>query len=332
MIGVSSLGYLGFEVSRPDEWEEFATNILGLVVAGRGADGSIALSLDQYRQRIVLHPGGADDLVYIGWEVEEGEVLGALRARLEAAGLAIVETTPEDNAARRVEDLVRFTDPNGIVSELFVAPEVAPEPFRSPLVRSGFVTGEEGLGHVFVAAKDVAASEHCYRNVLGLRLSDYIETEIRGERFRAVFLHANPRHHSISFASGNFPKRVDHFMLEMGDIDDVGAAYDRCHDKGVRITRSLGRHPNDRMVSFYGLTPSGFAFELGCGGRKVDDSDWQVRTYDRISDWGHRLQASRSAGASRTWTSPAPASRTSVSRASPSRSRSRARTTKATAP
>jgi 2,3-dihydroxybiphenyl 1,2-dioxygenase len=193
-------------------------------------------------------------------------------------------------AVRRVAGLVRSTDPNGLPVELFHGPETAPEPFRSALVPSGFHTGEEGLGHVFVAARDVAASQHFYCDLLGLRLSDYIETEIGGRPFRATFLHANPRHHSLSFASGDFRKRLDHFMVEVGDMDDVGAAYDRCQDLGVPITRTLGRHPNDRMLSFYGLTPSGFAFELGCGGRKVDDATWTVRTYDRISDWGHRRE------------------------------------------
>ncbi len=291
MSGVSSLGYLGFEVSRLDKWEEFATKVLGLAVAERDAGGAMALRLDDYRQRIVLEEGEADDLAFIGWEVESREGLEALRHRLEEAGVAVAEASPEEAAERRVAGLVSFTDPNGVPTELFHGPELAPEPFTSSLAPSGFVTGELGLGHVFVAARDAAASEAFYRNVLGLRLSDYIETEMRGRPFRAVFLHANPRHHSISFAAIALHKRVDHFMLELGHMDDVGAAYDRCHDLGVPITRSLGRHPNDRMFSFYGLTPSGFAFELGCGGRKIDDRTWQPRTYDRISKWGHRRPA-----------------------------------------
>ncbi len=289
MIAVSSLGYLGFEVSRLDAWERFAADALGLEVVD-AAGGGLALRLDDYRQRIVLHEGAADDLAYVGWEVAAGETLGTLRGRLETSGVALREATSDEVAARRVEGLVRLADPNGVPVELFHGPEIAPEPFRAALVPSGFNTGEEGLGHVFVAARDVAASQHFYCDLLGLRLSDYIETEIGGRPFRATFLHANPRHHSISFANGNFSKRVDHFMLEVGDIDDVGAAYDRCRDLGVPITRTLGRHPNDRMLSFYGLTPSGFAFELGCGGRKVDDATWTVGTYDRISDWGHRRE------------------------------------------
>jgi hypothetical protein len=45
------------------------------------------------------------------------------------------------------------------------------------------------------------------------------------------------------------------------------------------------------MISFYGATPSGFLVEFGWGGVKVDQSNWQVRSYDKFSEWGHRPAA-----------------------------------------
>ncbi len=54
------------------------------------------------------------------------------------------------------------------------------------------------------------------------------------------------------------------------------------------IALSLGRHPNDCMISFCGVTAAGFLFVPGADGREVDDRDWQVRTYDAVSEWGHR--------------------------------------------
>jgi hypothetical protein len=41
------------------------------------------------------------------------------------------------------------------------------------------------------------------------------------------------------------------------------------------------------MLSFYALTPSGFQFEFGWGGRKVDDATWETTTYSQVSEWGH---------------------------------------------
>jgi hypothetical protein len=77
-------------------------------------------------------------------------------------------------------------------------------------------------------------------------------------------------------------------MLEARSIDDVGLAFDRTLRSGAKIIQTLGRHPNDRMFSFYAKTPSGFQFEFGWGGRIVDDSVWEPTTYDCISEWGHR--------------------------------------------
>ena len=71
-------------------------------------------------------------------------------------------------------------------------------------------------------------------------------------------------------------------------MDEVGLAFDRAVKAGVPIMQTIGRHPNDRMLSFYAKTPSGFQFEFGWGGREVDDATWQEGSvYDRISDWGH---------------------------------------------
>ena len=70
-------------------------------------------------------------------------------------------------------------------------------------------------------------------------------------------------------------------------MDEVGLAYDRALKSGLRIMQTLGRHPNDRMFSFYAQTPSRFQFEFGWGGREVDDETWSPTTYDHISEWGH---------------------------------------------
>jgi len=49
----------------------------------------------------------------------------------------------------------------------------------------------------------------------------------------------------------------------------------------------MGRHTNDRMLSFYVRTPSGFSVEYGWGARTVDDRDWQVQLHRTGSIWGH---------------------------------------------
>jgi 3,4-dihydroxy-9,10-secoandrosta-1,3,5(10)-triene-9,17-dione 4,5-dioxygenase len=50
---------------------------------------------------------------------------------------------------------------------------------------------------------------------------------------------------------------------------------------------TLGEHENDRMTSFYMLTPSNFAIEYGWGGLIVDPAKHETTQTKRVSIWGH---------------------------------------------
>lgn len=272
------LGFLEFEVSDPGAWHGFLVDQLGLVGEGR-------YRLDDRAWRIGVVEGPGDDLATVGWELDP-EDLDRAAATLRRLGVPFEEADP---VPRSVERRLRLVDPGGVPTELVcgMARAVPPE---TPLVPSGFVAGELGLGHAVLTAPDVAASARFYAEVLGARLSDRIVCEVYGYPVDLSFFHLNARHHSVALG-GRQRKRLHHFMLEVGRIDDVGLCLDRCLRAGVRLTQTLGRHPNDRMVSFYARTPSGFEFEIGCGGRLVDDAAWQPTTYHQISEWGHHPPA-----------------------------------------
>jgi 2,3-dihydroxybiphenyl 1,2-dioxygenase len=291
MLSVTQLGYLGLSVSNVDDWERFATGILGLQSNGREADGSLFLRMDEYHHRFIVHPTGKDDLAYIGWEVATEEALQAMAAQLTAAGVAVQPGTPEEAEARRVAGLSKFRDPSGIASEIFYGPLVTfDKPFQSPRPISGFKTGEQGLGHFVLAVDDLDRSLHFYRDVLGMRISDFVRfSPAPGVMLNVAFFHCNPRHHSLAFwAMPQAPKRLHHFMLQLKALDDVGSAYYLCQDQKVPIVMNLGKHTNDHMVSFYLRTPSGFAVEYGYGAREVDDRTWQVQVHTAGSIWGHQ--------------------------------------------
>ena len=101
------------------------------------------------------------------------------------------------------------------------------------------------------------------------------------------FFNCNRRHHTLALLPAPSPKRLHHFMVESASLDDVGRAIDRM-ERDSRILITFGRHTNDHMYSFYGITPSGFAVEFGCTPRDVDRS-WSVVRYDSISMWGHKF-------------------------------------------
>jgi 2,3-dihydroxybiphenyl 1,2-dioxygenase len=242
--------------------------------------------MDSHAGRLFVEPGPSDDVSAIGWEVKDAAALADVVRRVESYGAPVTAGTPEEAARRGVAALVKFQDPAGIPTEVFHGPEKAAEPFRSELVHSAFVAEERGLGHVVVTAKSKEESTRFYETALGFRLSDHIRCEYFGFHVDLSFFHANTRHHSLAIGEGQ-KRRIHHFMLEVGAMDDVGLCFDRALRAGVPIMQTLGRHPNDRMFSFYAKTPSGIQFEFGWGGRDVDDATWEPTTHDRISEWGH---------------------------------------------
>lgn len=288
MGAVRELTYLVFESSRLAEWEAFAEGVLGMEVA-RCAKG-LRMRIDDHAQRFLVREGPAEDLQAAGFAVADDRALDALEAHLRAHGIETHGGTPEEVAERDVEGLVWARDPEGLRLEFTHGAHVSRTPARLPLVPGGFVTGDQGCGHIAIAAADLARCEAFYRDVLGFSLSDYIEQSIQGLSLRVAFYHVNPRHHTLGIAGVPvaLPKRLHHFMVQAGDLDAVGRALDRAKAAGVPIAMPLGRHPNDRMLSFYVPTPSGFLVEVGTDGIEIrDESAWQVRTYDALSEWGH---------------------------------------------
>lgn len=285
MTAVKQAGYLVFEVSDLSAWEDFGTKILGLQVVDRRSDGGFSLRMDGYQQRFFIEPGPADDLAAVGWEVEGPEALEEIANRLEGAGHEVVSCSAERAAGRNVEALVRTSDPAGNPIEIFHGPKMAAEPFVSELVPSGFVADEQGFGHVVIVSKDDEQHEAFYSTMFGLELSDYIRCEYFGHEINVTFMHANARHHSLAFGGGQL-KRIHHFMVQVKSVDEVGRCYDRFLFSGGMVHQTLGRHPNDKMFSFYGYTPSGFHFELGAGAIEIDDA-WQSTTHGKVSEWGH---------------------------------------------
>jgi len=291
MASVSQLGYLGLSVRDLNQWEQFAAQVLGLQPNGHDPDGALFLRMDDYHHRVIVHPTGNDDLAYIGWEVATEEGLEAMAAQLERAGVSVIAGTAEEAEARRVAGMIKFTDPSGMASEIFYGPLVNfDKPFQSPRAISGFKTGDQGLGHFVVSVDDFDRSLHFYRDVLGMRISDFVNiSPMPKVKIKVGFFHCNPRHHTLAFAQmPGMSRRLHHFMLQLQSLNDVGMTYDLCQAQEVPIVMKLGKHTNDHMVSFYLRTPSGFNVEYGWGAREVDDATWQVQVHTTGSIWGHQ--------------------------------------------
>jgi len=260
--------------------------MLGLPEPETQDDGTLAYRLDEAIYRFVLRQSENDGIDALGWEVDTPEDFAAVLSRAEKAGARPAEESPV--RSRDVARLAAFTGPDDVRNELVIGLKRAAAPFRSEAVAGGFRTGAMGLGHAVLVASDPQAAGRFYGDVLGMRLSQQLRVRIGPFLIKGVFLHCNPRHHSLALFDIPARGRLQHVMIEVNELRDLGLAWERAKRLAVPITLTLGQHPQpDGMISFYGMTPSGFEFEIGAQGKLIDPGNFEPIELFATSDWGH---------------------------------------------
>jgi 3,4-dihydroxy-9,10-secoandrosta-1,3,5(10)-triene-9,17-dione 4,5-dioxygenase len=291
-IDIRSMGYARVASTDLEQWKHFAGKVLGLA-EGRGPDpDNLYYRIDEVFARLTVFPAEADQLSCIGWELADHPALQAAREHLSKEGVDFEEGTAEELAERRVQELVRFTDPFDNVFELFHGIAYESRPVVTPYA-ANFVTGEQGMGHVVIPVSDDVEALRFYTDVLGFRLRDSMSMpgefvgKEPGSKVWLRFLGVNPRHHSLAFLPMPNPSKCVHIMLEVDKLDDVGRALERVRKHKAPLSATLGRHMNDQMVSFYVKSPAGFDIEFGTEGLQVNDKTWVARESTAVSYWGH---------------------------------------------
>lgn len=290
---IRSLGYLRIEATDVGAWRDYGLKVLGMVEGRGSVQGALYLRMDDFPARLVIVPGEHDRLMEAGWECANAEGLQRVRDALDVEGVPYKEATAAELKDRRVDEMIRFADPSGNQLEVFHGAALEHRRVVSPYGHR-FVTAEQGLGHVVLSTRDDAEALHFYRDVLGFRLRDSMRLPPQlvgrpadGPPAWLRFFGCNPRHHSLAFLPMPTPSGIVHLMVEVENSDDVGLCLDRAQRKKVPMSATLGRHVNDKMLSFYMKTPGGFDVEFGCEGLNVDDHDWIARESTAVSLWGH---------------------------------------------
>lgn len=301
---IKSLGYVGIGAPDPLVWLDYATEVIGTMPArnipgvpwgmpqkdkvdtsrpGVAADGSIYLKMDERQWRIAVHPDEENrGLKYFGLEVDDQLALEQAVAELNEQGIDARMGTAQQAYGRAVTGIAYLRDPAGNNLELFYGPTTDYN-FASPVAGLEFVAGHLGLGHLNLFVSNRQECFDFYTRVLGFKLTDYIRF---GPEVELQFLRCNARHHSIAMVDLGGIDGVQHMMLEVKTIDDVGKALDRAKARGIQITSELGRHRNDRALSFYMRSPFGFDVEIGCDCVLIDET-WSTNEFCEGDVWGH---------------------------------------------
>ncbi|OBK22789.1 biphenyl-2,3-diol 1,2-dioxygenase [Mycobacterium asiaticum] len=291
MSDLKSLGYITVSTNDIERWRHFAFGVLGFA-QGKGTDSSaLYLRMDERAARIIVVPGESDRVMTVGWEVRDRAALQRVKASLDSAGVAVKELSQQEADDRRVEEVITFQDPAGITLEVFHGAVLDHSPVVTPY-GAKFVTGAQGLGHVVVPAMDPNGLFDFYTEVLGFRSRGAFRVPAPPEfgPIRVRFLGINERHHSLAICPAMHQRDpgLVHVMVEVDTLDAVGQALDRVNAEGIQLSSTLGRHTNDKMVSFYVRTPGDWDIELGTDGLRVDETYYTAEEITADSYWGHQ--------------------------------------------
>jgi 3,4-dihydroxy-9,10-secoandrosta-1,3,5(10)-triene-9,17-dione 4,5-dioxygenase len=291
MTELKSLGYITISTKSIDRWRRFAFGVLGFAEGDGPDESALYLRMDERAARLIVVPGETDRVLTIGWEVRDHPALQRVKTALDGAGVPFKQLSTEEVEARRVEEVITFEDPAGITLEVFHGAVLDHSPVITPF-GARFLTGDQGLGHVVVPATDPNGLVEFYTEVLGFRARGAFRVPLPKEfgPVRVRFLGINERHHSLAIvpAAHQRDPRLVHIMVEVDSLDAVGQALDRVNAEGFQLSSTLGRHTNDKMVSFYVRAPGDWDIEFGTDGMRVDETYYTAEEITADSYWGHQ--------------------------------------------
>jgi catechol 2,3-dioxygenase-like lactoylglutathione lyase family enzyme len=223
---------------------DYYQSVVGLGVISREI-GRAFLATDSEQLAVVLEAGDRPLLRRLALEIAPDGDLADLRSQLAAKGIA---SEIRSDAVPGIALLLAFTDPEGTEIELIPGWNASPAP--QPI---GGLAADK-LGHVALYARDPLAASQFYAEVLGFRVSDWIE-----ESF--VFMRCGFDHHAVNFARGA-TRRLHHVAFALRDASHMHRACDLLGRSGLPILWGPVRHGPGHNVAVYHRNPDGHLVEL----------------------------------------------------------------------
>src|SRR3954470_22536481 len=104
-MDIQGLGYVGVRAKSLEDWSSFGTRFLGMQLIDKSAK-SLALRMDDRRQRVVVSEDGGEGVGFFGWEVADAPTLERFAGRLERAGVTVARGSRALAEERRVKELI----------------------------------------------------------------------------------------------------------------------------------------------------------------------------------------------------------------------------------
>lgn len=222
---------------------DYYRGVIGLGQIGRDGD-RIFLASDSEQLSLVIEPGEAA-LTSIAFEISPDVEMEALGTALKRADLrSELRSDPLPGVSR----LLSFIDPEGTRFELIQG--WTPTPAQE---RIGALAVTK-LGHIALRTPDPLATSNFCADVMGLRVSDWVE-----DRF--VFMRSGYEHHTLNFARAPV-RSLHHLAFELRGPSHMQQACDHLARHKLNILWGPVRHGPGHNTAVYHRNPDGHLVEL----------------------------------------------------------------------
>lgn len=255
---------------------DYYRSVIGLGEIARDA-GRVVLGTSCDQLALVLEAGETPACRRVAFEVAPETDLAETQARLQAAG---IRSEMRSDHLPGIAQALMLHDPEGTEIEL-IAGWTATPLLQQP---AGIIADK--LGHLAFTTTDPQAIATFYGDVLGFRVSDWIEQSF-------VFMRCGADHHTLNFARAD-ARRLHHIAFELHDASHMHRACDLLGRERRPILWGPVRHGPGHNVAVYHRNPDGHLVELFFDLDRMTDEDlgyfeprpWHRDRPQRPKTWG----------------------------------------------
>jgi len=268
MVNARRIGHATFETPDLDRAIDYYTQVAGLVLAAR--EKSRAFFASKIGQLVVqLEQGEVARCAKLSFEVAPNSDFGDMRRELEQLG---IKSDIRNDSVPGIPKVLSFEDPKGTTIELFSDWNYLGSHHQVIGV------GPLKLGHVAFIVDDAKKLADFYGQVLGFRVSDWVEDFF-------VFMRCGPDHHTVNFLTGQQTK-MHHIAFEVKDFAQIQTACELFGQKKIPIIWGPLRHGPGHNVSTYHHNPDQQVVEFYT---ELDQMKDEELGYFEPRPWHHDL-------------------------------------------
>jgi catechol 2,3-dioxygenase-like lactoylglutathione lyase family enzyme len=243
MIKISRIAHSKLETPELDRQIDHYERVIGLRTIHR-EPGAAYLATKLGQLALVLKSEQRSNCTSIAFELAPNADLAETTRQL-AEHNVISETRTDPYPG--IKSLIAFTDPKGSTIELF-----SNGSFHQPGAVNGI--GPHKLGHLAFVVDDPKEMATFYGEVLGFRVSDWVEDFF-------VFMRCGSDHHTINFLQGK-PSQMHHIAFELRDAAHLIESCEALARNSTKILWGPVRHGPGHNMATYHRDATGQIIEL----------------------------------------------------------------------